>query len=83
MQEAKKQQLIRRAEDTVRSAADAAKAMLAQCGYSPEVFARAGLTALMHSPKIMECETLSLQEGAAWLRPARSTARWRIGGHNS
>ena len=62
MEDARKQQLIRRAEETVNSASDAAAAMLSQCGYSKEVFARAALTAIMLNPKILECETFSLRK---------------------
>ena len=62
MEEARRQQLSRRAEETVNSASDAAAAMLSQCGYSKEIFARAALTAIMLNPRIMECETFSLRK---------------------
>ena len=62
MQEDKKQQLSLRAEKTVNAAADAAAAMLSQCGYSKEIFARVSLTAIMLNPKILECNAHSLRQ---------------------
>ena len=82
MEEARKQQLIRRAEETVNSASDAAAAMLSQCGYSKEVFARAALTADHVESEDPGVRNLFAAEGAAWVRPARVTARWAVRRHH-
>ncbi len=55
------QALMKKVEATVEKAAEASSSFLEKMGIDPEIYARAGLNAIMHQPEIANCTLPSIR----------------------